>query len=58
MLMASGEIPVADFPRYPGHTQAAEQTVKLVTEASASVCGEKGWIYSCPIGVPQNNART
>jgi len=35
---------VADFPRYPGHTQAAEQTVKLVTEASASVCGEKGWI--------------
>ena len=44
MLMASGEIPVADFPRYPGHTQAAEQTVKLVTEASASVCGEKGWI--------------
>src|SRR6266516_3714166 len=41
MLVASGETPVTDFPRYPCHTQAVERTVKLVTEASTSVCGEK-----------------
>src|ERR1043165_7789381 len=36
----SGETPVMDFPRYPCHTQAVERCVKLVTEASASVCGK------------------
>jgi len=41
MLVASGEIPVMDFPKYPCHTQAVERCVKLITEASASVCGEK-----------------
>lgn len=40
MLVASGEAPVIDFPKYPCHTQAVERCVKLVTEASASVCGE------------------
>jgi hypothetical protein len=40
MLVASGETPVIDFPKYPCHTQAVERCVKLVTEASASVCGE------------------
>ena len=35
MLVASGEVPVIDFPKYPCHTQAMERTwcVKLVTEA-------------------------
>ena len=39
MLVGSGETPVMDFPRYPCHTQV-ERCVKLVTEASASVCGK------------------
>jgi len=42
MLVASGETPVMDFPRYPCHTQV-ERCVKLVTEASASVCGKNAW---------------
>ena len=29
------------FPSFPGHTQAVERCVKLVTEASFSVCGQK-----------------
>jgi len=41
MLVASGETPVTDFLRYPCHTQAVERAVKLITEALASVCGEK-----------------
>src|ERR1043165_6172966 len=40
MLVASGETPVMDFPRYPCHTLAVERCVMLVTEASASVCGK------------------
>jgi hypothetical protein len=39
MLVASGSIPLIDFPKYPCHTQAVERCVKLVTEASAAVCG-------------------
>jgi len=30
---------VLQFPRLPCHTQAVERSVKLVTEASAAVCG-------------------
>lgn len=39
LLVATGDIPVADFPKFPCHTQAVERCVKLVTEASAVVCG-------------------
>ena len=39
MLLASGEIRVMDFPKYPCHTQAVERCVKLVT--SSLVCREK-----------------
>jgi hypothetical protein len=39
MFVASGNVPVIDFPKYPCHTQAVERCVKLVTEASAAVCG-------------------
>jgi hypothetical protein len=39
-LVGSGEAtPVLDFPQFPCHTQAVERCVKLVTEASAAVCG-------------------
>ncbi|KAF2899676.1 hypothetical protein ILUMI_06499 [Ignelater luminosus] len=30
-----------DIPTYPCHTQATERCVKLVTEASAMVCGKE-----------------
>ena len=39
MFVASGDVPVVDFPKYPCHTQSVERGVKLVTEASAAVCG-------------------
>ena len=40
LLVGSGEAtPVLDFPQFPCHTQAVERCVKLVTEASAAVCG-------------------
>jgi len=32
--------PVVTFDRYPCHTQAVERCIKLVTEASQSVCGK------------------
>lgn len=39
--MISAQIsPSVIFPLFPCHTQAVERCVKLVTEASASVCGE------------------
>jgi hypothetical protein len=38
-FVASKESPLIEFPRFPCHTQAVERCVKLVTEASASVCG-------------------
>jgi len=41
MLVASGSIPIIEFPKYPCHTQAVEKWVKLATEASAGVCGPK-----------------
>lgn len=31
--------PIIRFSRYPCHTQAVERHIKLVTEASAAVCG-------------------
>ena len=39
MFVAFGDCPVVDFPNYPCHTQCVERCVKLVTEASSSVCG-------------------
>lgn len=39
LLVATGDTPVVDFPQFPCHTQAVERCVKLVTEASAAVCG-------------------
>lgn len=42
MFVASGDVPLVDFPRYPCHTQAVERSVKPVTEASSAVCGFKG----------------
>ena len=41
MFVASGDVPVVDFPRYPCHAQSVERCVKLVTAASAAVCGVK-----------------
>ena len=41
MFVANGEAPVIDFPKYPCHTQSVERCIKLVTEASAAVCGLK-----------------
>ena len=38
-FVKSKESPVVDFPRFPCHTQAVERCIKLVTEASAAVCG-------------------
>ena len=41
-LILRGEIPLeVEFLDLPCHTQAVERTVKLVTEASQSVCGHK-----------------
>ena len=39
-LVKSGDSPIVDFPRFPSHTQAVERCVKLVTQASAAVCGQ------------------
>ena len=39
-LIKNGKSEIADFPRFPCHTQAVELCVKLVTQASAAVCGE------------------
>ena len=33
--------PIVGFSRYPCHTQAVERHIKLVTEASVSVCGQE-----------------
>ena len=38
MFIASDDVPVVNFSKYP-HTQSVEKCVKLVTEASAAVCG-------------------
>jgi hypothetical protein len=40
-LIAADVTPEIHFARLPCHTQAVERCVKLVTEASAAVCGEK-----------------
>jgi len=34
-------VPTISFPSFPCHTQAVERCVRLVTEASASVCVEQ-----------------
>jgi hypothetical protein len=39
-MVKNGESSVVDFPRFPCHTQAVERCVKVVTEASAAVCGQ------------------
>ena len=39
-FVKSGESQVVNFPRFPCHTQAVERCVKLVTQASAAVCGQ------------------
>lgn len=31
---------LVEFPKFPCHTQAAERTVKLVTETTAAFCGQ------------------
>ena len=41
MFLASSDVSVVDFPKYPCHTQSEERCVKLVTDASAAVCGIK-----------------
>jgi len=41
MLVASHEVPVLKFLGYPCHTQSVEPCVKLVTKASAALCGTK-----------------
>ena len=40
-LIKADVTPTVLFPRFPCHTQAVERCVKLVTEASAAVCGQK-----------------
>ena len=32
-----------EIPHFPCHTQAVERYIKLVTEASSSVCGAAAW---------------
>ena len=32
---------VIQLPHFPCHTQSAERCIKLVTEASAAVCGQE-----------------
>ena len=39
-LIKNEKSEIADFPRFPCHTQAVELCVKLVTQASAAECGE------------------
>jgi len=39
MFVASGDVPVIDFAKFPCHTQAVERYVKMVREASVAVCG-------------------
>ena len=39
VLVTTGDTPVVDFPQFPCYTQAVERCVKMVTEASAAVCG-------------------
>ena len=41
MLVASGEVPVIDFPKYPYHTKAVKRCAQLITEASSVACGVK-----------------
>ena len=38
-MIAAKDTPEVLFPRFPCHTQAVERCIKLVTEASAAVCG-------------------
>lgn len=40
-LIQSQSHGIMDFPDYPCHTQAVERCVKMVTEASMAVAGEK-----------------
>jgi hypothetical protein len=40
-LVATHDVPVLNFPKFPCHTQSVERSVKLVTEACAAVCGAK-----------------
>jgi hypothetical protein len=40
-LVKIGETSIVDFPRFACHTQAVKRCVKLVTQASATVCGQK-----------------
>ena len=40
-LIKADVTPTVLFPRFPCHTQAVERCVKLVTEATAAVCGQK-----------------
>jgi hypothetical protein len=40
-LVASHNVPVLHFPKFPCHTQSVERCVKLVTESCGAVCGEK-----------------
>ena len=39
-LIKSGEPPVLDISKFPCHLQAVERCVKIVTQASAAVCGQ------------------
>lgn len=46
-FIKTGDFPKEDLWKLPCHTQAVERGVKLVTESSLAVCGEKnrdGWI--------------
>lgn len=53
-MVTTGEIGNIEFPKFPNHTQSVERTVKVVTEAAKTVCGELGrdgfirnWLDSC-----------
>jgi len=39
-MVLDGAPEVLEFPKFPCHTQSVERHVKLVTEASSTVCGE------------------
>jgi len=50
LYVKNGGESALEFPRFPCHTQTVERCVKVVTDASMSVCGPEsrdGFIRSC-----------
>ena len=62
-FVKTGNKPVGLIPAFPCHSQAVERQIKLVTEASASVCGaddRDGFIRSrlhSRLNIPRFNSK-